>query len=99
MVRYLFFIISQEYYKLPKKNIRVHGKKDHIFIPNKFRDDQNLYQDKESIDLKLNEFKKRTLTCWNEKYQLLTVYTTKNKQGRHYRLRLTSIFVPERSPL
>ena len=51
------FIISQDYYELSKKTIRCNGKIFHIFKPNNFRDVQNLYQDKSSMDLTLNEFK------------------------------------------
>ena len=39
------FIISQDYYELPKKTIRANGNMYHIFKPNIFRDVQNLYQD------------------------------------------------------
>ena len=40
------FINSQDYYKPPKKMIRVNGKIYHIFRPNNFGDGQNLYQNK-----------------------------------------------------
>ena len=36
----LFFIISQDYYELPKRNIRSNGNIYHIFKPNNFRDVQ-----------------------------------------------------------
>ena len=48
------FIISQDYYKLPKKTIRANGNIYHIFKPNNFRDVINLYQDKSSMDRTLN---------------------------------------------
>ena len=51
------FIISQDYYELSKKTIRCNGNTYHIFKPNSFRDVQNLYQDKASMDMTLNEFK------------------------------------------
>ena len=51
------FIISQDYHKLPKGTIRANGNVYHIFKPNNFRDVQNLYQDKASMDMTLNEFK------------------------------------------
>ena len=51
-----FFIISQDYYEEPKRTIRANGNVYHIFKPNKFRDVQNLYQDKASIDMTLNEY-------------------------------------------
>ena len=44
------FIISQDYYELPKRTIRTIGNIYHIFKPNNFRDVQNLYQDKASMD-------------------------------------------------
>ena len=73
------FIISQDYYELSKKTIRCNGNIFHIFKPNTFRDVLNLYQDKSSTDMTLNEFKVLTSTCWNEKYQLLTIDMTKDK--------------------
>ena len=62
------FIISQDYYELPKRTIRANGNIYHIFKPNKFRDVQNLYQGKASMDMTLNEFKLLTSTCWNKIY-------------------------------
>ena len=59
------FIISQEYYDLPKRTIRANGNIYHIFLPNNFREVQNLYQDKASMDMTLDEFKNLTSTCWN----------------------------------
>ena len=38
------YIISQDYFELPKRTIRTNGNIYHIFKPNKFRDVQNLYQ-------------------------------------------------------
>ena len=48
------FLISQDYYELPKRTIRANGI-IYIFKPNDFRDVQNLYQDKSSVDMTLNE--------------------------------------------
>ena len=72
------FIISQDYYELSKKTIRFNGNLYHIFKPNNFRDVINLYQDKASMDMTLNEFKILTSTCWIENYQPLTIDMTKN---------------------
>ena len=80
------FIISQDYYELSKKTIRCNGNIFHIFKPNNFRDVINLYQDKSSMDRTLNEFKLLTSTCWNEKYQPLTINMTKDKYTGRYRL-------------
>ena len=65
------FIISRDYYELPKKTIRANGNIYHIFKPNNFRDVIIIYQDKSSMDMTLSEFKLLTSTCWNEKYQAL----------------------------
>ena len=92
------FIISQDYYELSKKTIRCKGKIFHIFKPNNFRDVINLYQDKSSMDMTLNEFKLLTSTCWNEKYQPFTIDMTKDNYTGRYRLGLNSIFVPNTSP-
>ena len=61
--RLSIFIISQDYYEIPKKTIRANGNICHIFKSNNFRDVQNLYQDKASMDITLNEFKYLTFTC------------------------------------
>ena len=92
------FIISQDYYELSKKTIRCNGNIFHIFKPNNFRDVINLYQDKSSMDMTLNEFKLLTSTCWNEKYQPLTIDMRKDKYQGRYRLGLNDIFVPDTSP-
>ena len=92
------FIISQDYYELGKKTIRCNGNIFHIFKPINFRDVLNLYQDKYSMDMTLNDFKILTSTCWNENYQPLTIDMTKDKFCGRYRLGLNSIFVPDSSP-
>ena len=61
------FIISQDYYELPKRNFRANCIIYHIFKQNNFRDVQNLYQDKAGMDVTLKEFKYLTSSCWNEK--------------------------------
>ena len=65
------FIISQDCYEQRKRTIRTNGIIYHIFKPNNFRDVLNLYQDKSSMDMTLNEIKLLTSTCWNEKSQPL----------------------------
>ena len=92
------FIMSQDYYELSKRTIRCNGNIYHIFKPNNFRDVINLYQDKSSMDMTLNEFKLLTSTCWNEKYIPLTIDMTKDKYTGRYRLGLSSIFVRDTSP-
>ena len=72
-------LISQDYYELPKKTIRTNENIYHIFKPNKFKDVQNLYQDKASIYMTLNEVKYLTSTCWDKKYQPLIIDMTKDK--------------------
>ena len=72
------FIISQDYYELCKKTIRCNGNIFHILKPNTFRVVINLYQDKSSMDMTLNDFKLLTSTCWNEKYTPLTIDMTKD---------------------
>ena len=92
------FILSQDYYELSRETIRCNGIIYHIFKPNSFRDVLNLYQDKSSMDMTLNEFKILIFTCWNEKYLPLTIDMTKDKYTGRYRLGLNSIFVPDSSP-
>ena len=93
------FVISQDYYELSQKTIRCNGNIYHnIFKPINFRDVINLYQDKASMDMTLNEFKLLTSTCWNKNYQPLTIDLTKDKYTGRYRLGLNSIFVPDSSP-
>ena len=91
------FIISQDYSELSKKTIRCNGNIYHIIKLNNFRDVINLYQDKASMEMNLNEFKYLTSTCWNEKYQPLTIDMTKDKYTGRYRLGLNSMFVPTTS--
>ena len=79
------FIINQVYYELPKRTIRANEKTYHIFKPNKFGYEQNLYQDKISMDMTLDEFKYLTSTCWKENYQPLTIDMTKNRYQGQYR--------------
>ena len=92
------FIISQDYYELSKKTIRCNGNIFHIFKPNNFLDVRNLYQDKASMDMTLNEFKLLTKICWSENFQPLTIDMTKDKYTGKYRLGLNNIFVPDSSP-
>ena len=73
------FIISQDYYELPKKTIRANGNIYHIFKPNNFRDIPKLYQDKAFMDMTLNDLKLLTYICWNEKYQPLTIIKNKDE--------------------
>ena len=92
------FVINQDYYELPKGTIRANGNIYHICKPNIFRDVQNLYQEKSSKDMTFNEFKLLTSTCWNERYQPLTIDKTEDKYTGRYRSGLNSIFVPDSSP-
>ena len=50
------------------------------------------------MDMTLKEHKISTSTCWNEKYQPLTIDMTKDKHCARYRLGLNSILVPKSSP-
>ena len=70
----------------------------HILKPNIFADLQNLYQDKASMDMTLNELEYLTSTCWNKNYQPLTIDMTKDKFTGRYRFGIKSIFVPDGSP-
>ena len=92
------FVISQDYYELPKRTIRANGNIYHIIKPNNFRDVQKLYQDKASRDLTLDDIRYLTTTCWYENYQSLTIDMTKDRYQGRYRLGLTSIFVRNSSP-
>ena len=73
------FVFSQDYYELSKRTIRCNGNIYHIFKTNNYRDVHNLYQDKASTDIILNEFKNLTSTCWNEKCIPLTIGMTRDK--------------------
>ena len=57
------FIISQDYYELPKKSIRAGVNVYHIFEPNNSLDFRKINQDKASIDMILDEFRYLTFTC------------------------------------
>ena len=73
------FIISQDYYELPKKTIRANGKIKHICKANNFLDVRIIYQDKASMDMTLDKSEYLTSTCWNEKYQPLSNDMTKDR--------------------
>ena len=73
------FLISQDYYELPKRTIRANAKISLSFKPNNFRDILLLRKCKASLDMILSEFKYLTSTCWKEKYQRLTFDMTKDK--------------------
>ena len=92
------FKISQDYYELPKRTIRCNGNVFHLFKLNNYLDVRNIYQDKASMDMTLDEFKYLTSTCWNKQYQPLTIDMTKDKYMGRYRLGLNNIFVPNTSP-
>ena len=51
------FIISEDYYELPKRTIRANGNIYHIFKPYNFRDLQNFFQDTSSMVMTLKEYK------------------------------------------
>ena len=57
------FIITQDYYELPKKTIRANGNIFHLFKTNNYLDIRNIYQDKASIDMTLDEFKSLITIC------------------------------------
>ena len=92
------FIISQDYYEIPKRTIRAHGNIYHIFKPNNFLDVRNIYHDKTFMDMTLDEFKYLTSTCWDQQYQPLTIDMTNDKYTGRYRLGLNSLFVPNIPP-
>ena len=92
------FIISQDYNELSKKIIRCIGNIYHIFKPNNFLDVRNIYEDKASMDMTLDEFKYLTSFCWDKQHQPLTIDMTKDKQTGRNRLGLNSIFLPETTP-
>ena len=73
------FIISQDYYQLPKRTIRAKGKIYHIFQPKNLLDVRNIYQDKASMDMTLDEIKYLASSCWNQKYQILTIDMTEDR--------------------
>ena len=93
-----FFIISQDYYELPKKTVRAIRNIYHIFEPNTFVDVRNIYQDEASLDMTLDEFKYSTSTCWNENYEPLTIDMTKDEYTGRYILGLNSSFIPNSNP-
>ena len=92
------FIISQDYYELPKRTIRANSNVFHLFKPNNIRDVQNLFQVKASMDMIIDEFKLLCNICWQTKFQPLTIDMSKDKEVGKYKLGLDSIFVPKSDP-
>ena len=72
------FSIRHDYHQLLKRNNRAYENLYHIFKLNNFRDVQNIYQDKASMDISGNKIEYLTYTCWDEKSQLLTIDATKD---------------------
>ena len=60
-------VINQDYHELPKKSVRANGNIYHIVKPNNFRDVQNIYQVKSSMDMTLHKIKHFTSLCWDKK--------------------------------
>ena len=92
------FIITQDYYELPKRTIRANSNVFHLFKPNNIRDVQNLFQDKASMEMIIDEFKLLCNICWQTKFQPLTIDMSKGKEVGKYKLGLDSIFVPKSDP-
>ena len=92
------FIISQDYYELPKRTIRANSNVFHLLKPNNIRDVQNLFQDKASMDMIIDEFKLLCNICWQTKFQPLTIDMSKDKEVGKYKLGLDSILVPKSDP-
>ena len=91
------FISNQAYYELRKRSTQANGRIYRIFKPINFRDVQNLYQHKSSMDMTLNEFKYSTCSCWDKKYQPFTIDVTRYKNTGSYRLSSNSIFIADSS--
>ena len=66
LIELSIFIISQDFYELWNRTIRANGKIFHILKQNKYRDVQNFYEDKASMDMTLNDFKQLTSNCWKK---------------------------------
>ena len=60
------FLISQEYYEIPKRTIKAKENIYHNFKPNSYRGFQNRFQDKSSMDLTLENFKDLTCISWDK---------------------------------
>ena len=78
------FIISQDYFELPKKTIRANGNIYRIFKLNNYRAVRNLYQHKASMNMPLKEYKYLTITCWKKVYQTLTIHN----QTKFFKIRI-----------
>ena len=97
-INFSLFVTCQDYNELPKKKIRANGNIFYIFKPSNYRDIQNLYKDKPSLDITLNKLKYPTSTCWNEKHQPVTIDMTKDNHTGRYRLGLNSLLIPDSYP-
>ena len=50
------------------------------------------------MDMTLSKFKYLTSTCWDKKYEPLTIDMTRDKYTGRYQLGLISMFIPDSSP-
>ena len=71
------FLINHEYYELPKRTIKVDGKIYHKLKPDKLRHIQSSIKTKQVWMRHLMNLYYLIYTCWNEKYQFLTIDITK----------------------
>ena len=92
-------IINQDNYDFPGRTVRANTNIYHILNSNNFRDVQNLYQDKASMDMTHKDFNLSTSLLWDGKYQPLTNGLTNDKFTGCYRLGLKSLFVRHSSHL
>ena len=49
------------------------------------------------MNMTLNKIELKTSTCWNEKYQPLTIDMIRKEYTGRYRLGLSSLFVPDKN--
>ena len=92
------FIISQDYYELPKITIRANSDIFHLFKPINYKDVQNLFQDKAIMDMTNDEFKILCSICWQNKYHPLTIDMSKDICEGKYRKNLDEIYDPISDP-
>ena len=72
------YYISQSYFGLPRQSIRNNSDRL-ILFKQTLRDVQSMYYDIGAYDMIYDEFKEMCHKAWNEKYNLLCIDITKNK--------------------
>ncbi len=91
------FYISQSYFHLPRKTIRMNSNFLILFkLP--LRDVQDIYHDLVGMDMNIQEFKQLCNLAWSKSFCFLIIDLTKNRNNGKYRLNFHDVYIPKTNP-